>query len=142
MVFTSIFFEGQTLFSVIQAGTVAPTIILKSLPIPTTISRWTGCTFMWNVRSNYASFINIRINEVTFCYLACHICIFTIPSFVIANTNLFVEADAYAHLSAVAGGSIVIPCRPTSPDLVPILYDNNVNIGDKLAEDNLPFKTK
>ncbi|XP_071570035.1 vascular endothelial growth factor receptor 1 isoform X1 [Temnothorax nylanderi] len=45
--------------------------------------------------------------------------------YVKSNTNLFVEADTYAHLSAVAGGSIVIPCRPTSPDLVPILSDNN-----------------
>ncbi|KYN07332.1 Vascular endothelial growth factor receptor 1 [Cyphomyrmex costatus] len=45
--------------------------------------------------------------------------------YVKSNTNLFVEADTYAHLSAVAGGSIVIPCRPTSPDLIPILSDNN-----------------
>ncbi|XP_071630624.1 vascular endothelial growth factor receptor 1 isoform X1 [Temnothorax longispinosus] len=45
--------------------------------------------------------------------------------YVKSNTNLFVEADTYAHLSAVAGGSIVIPCRPTSPNLVPILSDNN-----------------
>ncbi|XP_039309901.1 vascular endothelial growth factor receptor 1 isoform X2 [Solenopsis invicta] len=45
--------------------------------------------------------------------------------YVKSNTNLFVEADTYGHLSAVVGGSIVIPCRPTSPDLIPILFDNN-----------------
>ncbi|XP_012522394.1 vascular endothelial growth factor receptor 1 isoform X2 [Monomorium pharaonis] len=45
--------------------------------------------------------------------------------YVKSNTSLFVEADTYAHLSAVAGDSIVIPCRTTSPDLIPILSDNN-----------------
>lgn len=75
-------------------------------------------------------------------YPACHICIFNAFIYYTANTNLFVEADTYAHLSAVAGGSIVIPCRPTSPDLVPILSDNNVSIINKLAEDNLQFINK
>ncbi|EFN61650.1 Vascular endothelial growth factor receptor 1 [Camponotus floridanus] len=45
--------------------------------------------------------------------------------YVKSNTNLFVEADTYAHLNAVAGDSIVIPCRPTSPDLDPDLSNNN-----------------
>ncbi|XP_025073254.1 uncharacterized protein LOC105423765 [Pogonomyrmex barbatus] len=45
--------------------------------------------------------------------------------YVKSSTNLFVEADTYAHLNAIAGGSIVIPCRTTSPDLIPILFDNN-----------------
>ncbi|XP_011698334.1 PREDICTED: vascular endothelial growth factor receptor 1 isoform X2 [Wasmannia auropunctata] len=45
--------------------------------------------------------------------------------YVKSNTNLFVEEDTYTHLSAVAGGNIVIPCRPTSPDLIPILSDNS-----------------
>jgi len=72
----------------------------------------------------------MRINEETFVlasFLRLHIA-FNILHIVAANTNLFVEADTYAHLSAVAGGSIVIPCRPTSPDLIPILSDNNVSI--------------
>lgn len=132
VVFTSIFFEDQTPFSVIQAGTVVLIIMLKSLPIPTTILKWTGYTFMWNVRSNRTSLINLQINEETFAFVSylSYICIFTIHSFVIANTNLFVEADIYAHLNAVVGSNIVIPCRPTSPDLVPMLYNNNVNIDD------------
>ncbi|XP_011871094.1 PREDICTED: vascular endothelial growth factor receptor 1 isoform X2 [Vollenhovia emeryi] len=45
--------------------------------------------------------------------------------YVKSNTNLFVEAETFAPLSAIAGGSIVIPCRPTSPDLLPILSDHN-----------------
>jgi len=75
----------------------------------------------------------MRKHEETFMLASClaylHLCVaLNILCIVIANTNLFVEADTYAHLSAVAGGSIVIPCRPTSPDLVPILSENNVSI--------------
>ncbi|XP_029159072.1 vascular endothelial growth factor receptor kdr-like isoform X2 [Nylanderia fulva] len=45
--------------------------------------------------------------------------------YVQSSTNLFAKADVFSHLSAVAGNNGVIPCRPTWPNLVPILsYDN------------------
>ena len=53
--------------------------------------------------------------------------------YVKSSTNLFVEADTFAHLNAVAGGSTVIPCRPTSPNLVPILSNNNEDELEKKA---------
>ncbi|XP_072744995.1 vascular endothelial growth factor receptor 1 isoform X2 [Anoplolepis gracilipes] len=45
--------------------------------------------------------------------------------YVKSRTNLFVEEDTFAHLNAVVGDSVVIPCRPTWPDLKPILSNNN-----------------
>ncbi|XP_050465212.1 vascular endothelial growth factor receptor 1 isoform X2 [Cataglyphis hispanica] len=53
--------------------------------------------------------------------------------YVKSDTNLFLEADTFAHLNAVAGDSTIIPCRPTSPDLVPILSNNNEDELEKKA---------
>lgn len=53
--------------------------------------------------------------------------------YVKSHINLFVEADTFAPLNAVAGESAVIPCRPTSPELVPSLINN--------SEDELEHKT-
>ncbi|KAL0113762.1 hypothetical protein PUN28_012704 [Cardiocondyla obscurior] len=63
--------------------------------------------------------------------------------YVKSDRNLFVEEDTFAHLSAVAGGSIVIPCRPTSPDLTPVLYDNNEDeIKEALFDPKFGFTIK
>nr|XP_012229230.1 PREDICTED: vascular endothelial growth factor receptor kdr-like isoform X1 [Linepithema humile] len=62
--------------------------------------------------------------------------------YVKSNTHFFVEADTNAHLSAIVGNDIAIPCKTTSPDIVPILYVNDDKETKKPFDPRIGFMIK
>jgi len=42
--------------------------------------------------------------------------------FITASTHFFVEMDSISTLYGVVGNDVTIPCRTTSPEIIPILY--------------------
>ncbi|KZC11067.1 Vascular endothelial growth factor receptor 3, partial [Dufourea novaeangliae] len=48
--------------------------------------------------------------------------------YVQSDTNLFVEADTYESLRKISGSTVIIPCRPTSPNLTVNLSNDEVVI--------------
>ncbi|RLU26184.1 hypothetical protein DMN91_002350 [Ooceraea biroi] len=54
--------------------------------------------------------------------------------YVKSDTNFFVKADTYAHLNAIAGDDTIIPCAVTSPNLLPVLSNNNAGDFDDETE--------
>jgi hypothetical protein len=57
--------------------------------------------------------------------------LFALCQFVTANINFFVKADTFAHLNAIAGGSTIIPCTVTSPELVPTFNNASDDVDEE-----------
>ncbi|XP_067203643.1 vascular endothelial growth factor receptor 1-like isoform X3 [Linepithema humile] len=71
---------------------------------------WYGCT-NYNVSITLNSYNDPKVNWI---YV-----------YVKSNTHFFVETDNDITLTTVVGNDITIPCRPTSPELQPILYNDD-----------------
>nr|XP_012229232.1 PREDICTED: vascular endothelial growth factor receptor kdr-like isoform X1 [Linepithema humile] len=62
--------------------------------------------------------------------------------YVKSSTHFFVETETLVHLNAIVGNDLAIPCRTTSPDIVPILYVNDDEETEKPFDPRIGFMMK
>ncbi|XP_012229228.2 vascular endothelial growth factor receptor 1-like isoform X1 [Linepithema humile] len=62
--------------------------------------------------------------------------------YVKSSTHFFVEADISAHLRAIVGNDLAVPCRTTSREIIPVLYVHDDEETEKPFDLRISFRFK